>query len=279
MRTSEECYACLESLIRKNAEQAETSEDRRRAALEAGLSVLKREFPHGRIPAQIAGEAQRVVREVTGDPDPFRAVKEREMKLASEMFQEVRRRFGDDLLSLIKLAALGNAVDFFKDTEEVAADMQAPVEFALDATGEFAERAAKARRILYLADNASECYFDLPLVQELERRAVVYYCVKSSPVQNDLTVRELEQAGFTRIMKNIITTGTNTPGLDLELASEEFCGIFRGVDLVLAKGMGYYETLPEIKERGAVFHVLMAKCAPVARSLGVPRHSYVATFC
>jgi uncharacterized protein with ATP-grasp and redox domains len=40
--------------------------------------------------------------------------------------------------------------------------------------------------------------------------------------------------------------------------------------------MGYWETLSELPARGKVFHLLKAKCGPVARSLGVPLNSYVA---
>ncbi|MDP3045104.1 MAG: ARMT1-like domain-containing protein, partial [Bacillota bacterium] len=197
----------------------------------------------------------------------------------ARMISSVQRRFGGDLPDLIKVAALGNAVDFFKDSETVARDMKSPVEFYLDQTAEFIARLADCRRILYLADNASECYFDLGLIRELEKYAETYYTVKESPVQNDLTMIELEQAGLAGKMKNIATTGTDTPGLDLGAASERFRELFYGVDLILAKGMGYYETLPEIEERPPVFHVLMAKCAPVARALGVPQNSYVATIC
>jgi hypothetical protein len=46
--------------------------------------------------------------------------------------------------------------------------------------------------------------------------------------------------------------------------------------LVLAKGMGYWETLSELPAQGKVFYLLKAKCKPVADSLGVALNSYVA---
>ena len=49
-------------------------------------------------------------------------------------------------------------------------------------------------------------------------------------------------------------------------------------DLVIAKGMGYYETFSELPEyRKKVFHLLMAKCKPVAKTLGVQLNEYVFT--
>jgi uncharacterized protein with ATP-grasp and redox domains len=40
--------------------------------------------------------------------------------------------------------------------------------------------------------------------------------------------------------------------------------------------MGYYETLSEFAGDGRVLHCLMAKCQPVADSIGVPLNSYIA---
>jgi len=45
---------------------------------------------------------------------------------------------------------------------------------------------------------------------------------------------------------------------------------------VLAKGMGYYETLEELPADGRIFFCLKAKCAPVAEWLKVPLFSFVA---
>jgi uncharacterized protein with ATP-grasp and redox domains len=74
----------------------------------------------------------------------------------------------------------------------------------------------------------------------------------------------------------VITTGTDTPGVDMDMASDEFKLEFEAADLVLAKGMGYWEALTELSPRGKVFHLLKAKCRPVADSLGVGVNSYVA---
>jgi len=40
--------------------------------------------------------------------------------------------------------------------------------------------------------------------------------------------------------------------------------------------MGNYESLSELPEEGKVFYCLMAKCRPVANSLGISLNSYVA---
>ncbi|PIW40244.1 MAG: hypothetical protein COW22_02815, partial [Chloroflexi bacterium CG15_BIG_FIL_POST_REV_8_21_14_020_46_15] len=71
-------------------------------------------------------------------------------------------------------------------------------------------------------------------------------------------------------------TGVASPGVILDWASEQFREEFEAADLVFAKGMGHYESLSELPGQGKVFYCLMAKCRPVANSLGVPLNSYVA---
>ena len=62
----------------------------------------------------------------------------------------------------------------------------------------------------------------------------------------------------------------------MALASPEFKATFESADLVIAKGMGYWETLSELPAEGKVFYLLKAKCQPVTDSLNVALNSYVA---
>ena len=101
--------------------------------------------------------------------------------------------------------------------------------------------------------------------------------VKDKPVQDDLTLKDLKKAGLTNKIK-AITTGTDTPGMDWNLVSKDFKANFNLTTLVIAKGMGYYETLSEELVKDKIFYLLMAKCKPIARSLGVPLNSYIAMF-
>jgi uncharacterized protein with ATP-grasp and redox domains len=129
---------------------------------------------------------------------------------------------------------------------------------------------------LYLADNTGEVFFDLPLLQWMRRYTSVTYVVKALPVQNDLTLEEIRQAGLEDELNPVITTGTATPGIDFAQASEQFIEEYNTADLIFAKGMGYYESLSELPATGKVLHCLVAKCGPVAGSLDVPLNSYVA---
>ncbi|MEW5762772.1 MAG: ARMT1-like domain-containing protein [Bacillota bacterium] len=280
MRVTDDCRPCLEKLIATTAYLATEDPARREEALAAGLAVLERFFPRGEIPTRIAAEAQRAVRAAAGNPDPFAPVKQREMTAAASILERLGANRDADLPALVALAALGNAVDFFRDLDEAAREMTAAhVRFHVDHRPEFLARLERVRTVLYVADNAGEVYFDLPLLRALRARCRVVYVVKEGPVQNDLTWLDLERAGLKCKAGEVLTTGTDSPGLDLNRASAACREAFAAADLVLAKGMGNYETLSEVDHGGKVFYLLKAKCGPVARALGVPRDAYLAAFC
>ena len=167
MKLTDVCHPCLEQLIRQTAELATPDPELRAKAAEAGLAVLNRNFSYDRLTTEIASEAQRVIRRLTGNPDPYRQMKDKELRMARLLFEEVRHSYGEDFRSRVKLSILGNTIDFFKDHDEVSQAMRKPIDFAVDDIDEIEKRLRKAEKVLFLADNAGECFFDLPLVKKI----------------------------------------------------------------------------------------------------------------
>jgi len=276
MKVSLECYDCLGRLICQAARLATSDEPLRQKAVEKARDVLNQEFSGEQISIAIATKLHKVIREITGNPDPYRIVKEDELRVAGELFSRVKVQYKNTINDCIKLATVANAIDFFRSLDAVAEDMQRPVKFTIDDSQQFEAKLKKASKVLYLADNVGEIYFDLPLVKRMRQLVDVKYVVKPLPVQNDATVEDVKEAGLEGEFGVVITTGVASPGVILDWASEQFREEFEAADLVFAKGMGHYESLSELPGQGKVFYCLMAKCKPVARSLGVPLNSYVA---
>jgi uncharacterized protein with ATP-grasp and redox domains len=275
MKVSESCRQCLEKLARQAAESATSGSQLRAEAIEAGLSTLDRIFSYNKVATEIATEVHRVIKRLTQNPDPYCEMKAKELKMSQRLFREVRPYYGEDLRSCVKLSTLGNTIDFFKEPDKVKEEMKKPVEFAIDHIDEFEKKLGSAKNVLYLADNAGECFFDLPLINKIREKAHVVYVVKGSPVQDDITLEDLSQAGLMEEIGEVITTGSDAVGIDFSSASEEFRTQFELADLVFAKGMGNYETLSELPICGKIVYCLMAKCQPIADSLKVPLNSYV----
>lgn len=276
MKVSPECYDCLGRLICQAGKLATNDELLRQMAVEKATNVLDREFSSEQISIAIATKLHKIIRDVTGNPDPYRTMKENELVVAGELFSKVKGHYKDTVNDYIKLAAVANAIDFFRSLDDVTEDIKKPVEFAIDDSQRFEAELRKASKVLYLADNVGEIYFDLPLVKKMRQLVDVKYVVKPSPVQNDATAEDVKEAGLEGEFGVVMTTGVASPGVILDLASNQFRQEFKAADLVFAKGMGNYESLSELPEEGKVFYCLMAKCRPVANSLGISLNSYVA---
>jgi hypothetical protein len=276
MKVSLECYDCLGRLICQAARLATSDELLRQKAVEKAKDVLNQEFSGEQISIAIATKLHKVIREITGNPDPYRIVKEDEMRVAGGLFSKVMVQYKNTINDYIKLAAVANAIDFFRSLDAVAEDMNRPMKFTIDDSQQFEAKLKKASKVLYLADNVGEIYFDLPLVKRMRQLVDVKYVVKPLPVQNDATAEDVKEAGLEGEFGVVITTGVASPGVILDWASEQFREEFEAADLVFAKGMGHYESLSELPSQGKVFYCLMAKCRPVANSLGIPLNSYVA---
>jgi len=276
MKLATECYECLRRLIYQAAELATGDASLKQGAIKEAMKILDDEFSYSQLSIVIATKIHRVVREVTHNPDPYRAMKEREMTLARELYPELRSRYKDDFRGCLKLAAAANVIDFFREPGSIKDDIREPVSFAIDDSEQLKAKLKDAGKVLYLADNAGELYFDLPLVKWMKQFAQVIYVVKPSPVQDDLTLEDVRRSGLKGEFGKVISTGTASPGIVFSLVSAQFKREFESANLILAKGMGHYEALSELPPEGRLFYCLKAKCEPVADSLGVPINSYVA---
>ena len=291
MKLTPSCHECLRRLIYQAAELATGDASLKQSAIKEAMKILDDEFSYSQLSIVIATKIHKVIREVTHNSDPYRAMKEREMTLARELYPELslrtevssRRRgrklinlYNDELQSHLKLAAAANAIDFFREPGTIKEDIRKPVSFVVDDSEQFEAKLKNAGEVLYLADNAGELYFDLSLVKWIKQFAQVIYVVKPSPVQNDLTLENVRKSGLEGEFGKVISTGIASPGIVFSLASAQFKREFESADLIFAKGMGHYEALSELPPEGRFFYCLMAKCQPVADSLGVPINSYVA---
>jgi uncharacterized protein with ATP-grasp and redox domains len=271
-----ECYPCLDQLITLTVELATPDPAVRRRAAQYARDLLAREFGPAAIPAAIANRLHPAIQQLTGNPDPFAARKAAATTLASRLHRRLAPAYGDDLEALLHLAALGNALDFFREEAEVTQEMLGGVNFGISHLAGFNRQlAGPPGLLLFLADNAGEQFFDRPLVAWLRRRGWrVVYVVKAGPIQNDLTREDLTASGLGDTLEPVADTGTCTVGLHLEEVGPAFRGLYEAADLIVAKGMGHFETMSQVADPRLYF-LLQAKCAPVAQSLGVEHNRFV----
>jgi len=276
MKVTPQCYQCLENLIENAVELATEDIKLRENAGKGARQILESRFSPVSISVDVATYIHDYIKDTTGNPDPYRHLKKREIELARDLYHRVKHLYQDGFHGSLRLAVLGNAMDFFRPLEDMdPSEINNSIELAIDHSELLLDRVQNAKKILYLADNSGEQYFDLPMVNLLKTYSHVSYVVKARPVQNDVTHDDLRFTGLDKEIDVIINTGTATPGIVMSHASDEFIREYNSADLIFAKGMGYYESLSEFPEDDRVFYCFKAKCKPVADSLGVPVESFV----
>jgi uncharacterized protein with ATP-grasp and redox domains len=224
-------------------------------------------------PPVIGQQIHRLIRQMTGNADPYHRRKHDSNALAMELYPQLKtqiRSSAHPLETAMRLAIAGNVIDFGLYSSLNAADVTSAVEKALSddwntsCLEEFARATNDARRILYIGDNAGEIVFDRLLIEQLPYEKLTF-AVKGSPVLNDATREDAAMAGLTGLVE-LVDNGSDAPGTILRDCSGAFRERFDRSDLIIAKGQGNYECLNDVGKD--MFFLLMAKCPVIAAHLG-----------
>ncbi|MDZ7837453.1 MAG: ARMT1-like domain-containing protein [Actinomycetota bacterium] len=178
------------------------------------------------------------------------------------MYMAVKVAVAGNIIDLGISVNKGKKIDLDKILEEIES-----VPLAADDFSEFSTELKKAKKILYIGDNAGEIVFDRVFIEELVKlKKNVVFSVKSGPIINDSTMEDARQAGIHHLVK-VIETGSDRSGVNFNYISDEFLQAFRDSDIVISKGQANFECLDEIDKN--IFFILKAKCDVVAKRLNV----------
>jgi uncharacterized protein with ATP-grasp and redox domains len=289
LRVEAECVACIVSRAVAEAREATTNPALRFRALCEILRLLNKEFRPSAVPADLGTKRDRVIRRVTGSVDPYSRSKklsnEKALKLLPYAMKIVEEGYTQQerFKRACLCAIVGNVMEFgipehrFTYNSLRKSFRDAAKDLVIDDTARIYELARKSRCVLYLTDNAGEIVFDTLLVEQLKNTGPsVVIAVKASPVINDATMEDAEVSGMCRIADRVITTGTDTVGFAAKEVSADFIEVHNSADIVFAKGMGYAESLTELKLKKPHALLLRTKCEPVANFFRVPREKNIA---
>jgi len=227
-------------------------------------------------PPELARHVYRIIKEITKCEDPYHEIKVKYNQIVLKMYSKLKNRVensSDPLFVAIRFAIAGNIIDFGANSGKF--DLEATLkealtlEFAVCDYDVFCDNLKVAKTLLYLGDNAGEIVFDKLLIEEILKKykLKVYYAVKSEPVINDATKEDAMQVKMNDVAE-VIDSGSDAPGTILNLCSEKFLKIYNNADIIISKGQGNYEALSE-ENKKEIFFLLKAKCALIARHLGV----------
>ncbi len=271
MKSALDCIPCF---VSQGLNVARLATDEPQVRERILREVLRRagEADLGQTPARFGQGIHRLARQLTGQSDPYLAIKQESNRLALALlpaWRERLRRAENPRLAAVKLAVAANVIDFGIKGDLTAEQIPAALESSFaaplmgDVEGLFAA-AERATDILFLADNAGELVFDRLLLELLPHQKITVV-VKGGPAINDALRADATAAGLDGLVA-VMDTGTDGAGIMIEACSREFQHRFAHADLIIAKGQANFESLDGCEQN--VFFLFKVKCLVVSRHIG-----------
>lgn len=278
-------YLCAECLLRQACEACDKAfEDweERYETIDWVINKLQNSF-HEAVPEMLANEIHQMVKSASGK-DPYKELKDETNAVFRSLAEEVRPEL-KTLKDRVLVAILGNAIEAAVPLEADADSFgyfSQPLSegmkqgLAIDEFDKFEQTLQDANTVLYLTDNCGEIALDALLIEAIaEMGKTIVISPKEQPILNEATVDDLEELGLGQYGA-IIPHAVESIGLTMENMSEGFIEVWDNSDLIIAKGIGYYQTLFGVREN--IAFLLKAVCHPIARSLNVKKGDNVILF-
>ncbi len=287
MKVTLECAHCLLERAINQIKLATDDPELQMRVVEAMTKFLGENFSGESVPSHIGTDRDLIVQKMTGK-DPYEFLKRMSNEMALSILPELQALIEekDDSNERFRTAALiaaaANAIEFdvtgrefsLAELREIIGNVEA--DLFIDHLDQFKELCKGVNEVLYLMDNAGEIVLDMLLIKEIKRLGPrVIAVVRGGPVLNDATMIDAEEIGLADCADEVLDTGAPAIGVNLERNSEEFKELFHTAELIVAKGMGNFESMTEFEPACPIVHILRTKCNPVAEEVGVPKNKNV----
>ncbi len=276
MKIHLDCLPCMLRQVLEASRMATNNEEILKIIMDRTIGFLNQYESYGSSP-EMVGAIHKIVKEMTGAQDPYRAIKQRDIRIALRILPDLKQYLSgreNGLYWALKAAAVGNVLD---SAANINADIEKDLEEEIEKPFEicdidiFEEKLKSAHSVLVIGDNAGETVLDTIVLEKLFLQRV-YYAVRNAAVINDATIDDAVASGISRY-GTIVSTGCDASGTILNQCSREFLDLFYKADIVIAKGQGNYESL--FGSDRDIFFLLKAKCYIIAELLSVGPNGYV----
>lgn len=275
MKLHNECIVCLFKQVLDVGKTATDDREKIKELLDSfALKIPELNFEQ--IAPEIVEELNNDLKRKLNTQDPYQDFKEKHMQLAHKIYPHAKKMVEnskDKIQTALLLAATGNSIDAGIsnniDIENIFED-DVKNGFIINDIKDFEKSLADSKKLVIIADNSGEGYFDKILIEEINQMydIEIYYAVRSEPVINDITAKEAAKIGINEVA-HIIDSGSKAPGLLMKEATEEFKNILHESDITISKGQGNYESISE--ENIPVYYLLKAKCEVIASHFGIKK--------
>ncbi len=279
MKIKPECAVCIVRQVVEVSKEITNNEKERFKLIKSCLGVIEEYYSEDAVPAWMGTKVHRHLKKISNCEDPYKRLKEKADDIALKYLDIVKKEVSiEDDLERIKKKVLatiaGNVIDFgpFSTDMDIISKIDETLkgELTIDNSEEFLNDLKNSKKVLYICDNAGEIVFDKLLIEEIKRYVEeVVVAVKGKPILNDATLEDAKFVGIDEIAK-VISVGEDIIGVLLEECSQEFLNELNNTDMIVAKGMGNYESLTEYDSeiKKPLYYIFKVKCTPVAEYLG-----------
>ena len=177
----------------------------------------------------------------------------------------------------LRYALTGNYIDFGVSEEKRDELLGKCQEITVDEVEarRLKEDIARAKRLVYVTDNAGEIVLDslwLQIIKEQNQQLDITVLVRGGAILNDAAE---EDAAFVNLDKSfqVISNGTKIPGTSMEEISSQAREALLQADVCIAKGQGNFESLHGCGLN--VYYLFLCKCDLFVKKFQVPRFSPV----
>ena len=280
-----ECVVCIMKWIyeRVNA-GGSLGEKQRFSLLDELVDIFKEELSSHKNAAEITNVIiGRLETYVAQSRAYFEQVKRKSNEISREMLQSAKTfldlasSHDERLARACMLALLSNvapigkpdtAFEFREANELIRGRCEEP---AINPMG--FDAAIKAKKIIYVFDNAGEIGFDTLLIEELKKVGChVNAIVKDGFFFDDATMEDIRFFGTDNVVDEIFcTTGIFLP----QQASGRLAEAYQDCDLVISKGTANYEALKDEGNSKRVMFMLKVKCDLIQEMSGIPTGEFL----
>lgn len=287
MKVSLECAHCLLERAIKQVRLATDDPELQMKVITAMMKLLGENYTGDSVPSHIGTDRDLLVQRMTGK-DPYKDLKYESNVMALNILPELLQLVDEakDSHSMFRtatlIAAAANAIEFdvtgrdfsLDELRDILENVEA--DLAIDQVDELRKLCENTKEVLFLHDNAGEVVLDMILIREIKRLGPkVIAVVKGGPILNDATMVDADEINLAEYADEVIDTGAPAIGVSLKRNSKEFLGRFYSAELIVAKGMGNFESMTEFEPEAPTAHIMRTKCIPVAEHVGVPRNKNV----
>jgi len=251
------------------------------------LKILGEDFSEYSYPFRISAKIYDSIKKITGIEDPYKKIKDLSNKtilsLENFFWKEINKgkSFKEKLYSAILSSITGNIIDFGTAGHEFNLEVEYIKQkfnqiksqgLKIDHLEFLIEKLKKQKRVCYVLDNAGEIVLDKLVMRLLKENSIKSIAIlKEGPMSNDATLEDAKIVNLEDYTENILSTGSNSYGIDPETINPKILQWIINEPLIIAKGQANLETFTSLFDEiklNDVFLILRVKCDVVAHLIG-----------